>query len=343
MRNHNFGIDILRVWMCFEVILMHFWRYTPSDGNEILNFMKVFRCFEQVAVPCFMFISFLLCAPLLNSSDSDNRQIHRRIFRIAVPVLLWSVVYFLVINLRALADGCEFPVTFTDLVLQILLGHVYNGPMWFLNVLLALTLTVAGINRTVPCRWRLFVYVVLTAGALVFCLTGLAYRWFGGLESEISYPLGRYFEMFPFAGIANILFLSGVKVPEGRLRLRYILILIALCCCAGISWFIGAPAGFGYGKPFQYLFTIPLVSLMLMIPFNRFATFMHRTFTPIAHYTLGMYCLQSLIGDEMNAFCSHMGWPENSFAGCVAVFIICFLLCRIIAWIPCRFTRQAVS
>lgn len=60
MRNHNFGIDILRVWMCFEVILMHFWRYTPSDGNEILNFMKVFRCFEQVAVPCFMFISFLL-------------------------------------------------------------------------------------------------------------------------------------------------------------------------------------------------------------------------------------------------------------------------------------------
>ena len=342
-KTHNFGIDILRVWMCFEVILIHFGSIYIPEGTTMFRPSRVAYSLLCVAVPSFLFVSFLLCAPLLNNPSIGKRAILDRLRRISVPILFWGVVYFLVEDLSALAVGKPMPATFADLAFQLLTGHVYNVPMWYMNVLLALTLTVVMINKLVPRRGWVAANIVMTVGALAFCWSGLNYRCFDMLDFEFRYTMGRYFEMMPLAGAANLIYLSGAKVPEGERRIRSILILMLICFCAWLTSYTDIYAGFGYGSPYQFLFPIPFVLLMWILPLNGLDSLLRHTITPLARCTLGIYCLHFLIGDYVNALCRQVGWPENTSMGCVAIFAISYAICRLMTILPWRFVRKAVS
>lgn len=336
---HNYGIDILRIWMCFEVILLHFWTYTPT-GNPILIFFEDFRC---VAVPCFMFLSFLLCAHTLDNPDLSFGDIKKRIRRIVIPILFWGIAYYILFNVSYLLLDKGNSLTLSDLLLQIIVGHVYNTPMWFLNDMLALTLVVVVMNRFVPYNRLILANICLTAVSLLFCLSGFNFRCFGGMSFELRYPVGRFFEMLPYVGIANILFLSR-KHFQYHLRLLTLCILLALICCAvwtfsDIDW----PDTFGYGSPYQYIMSVPLVLLMLHLSFDSIWAPLRRTISYIAHYTLGIYCVHLCFGILCNNLCSHFGLPENTFTGCLAIFFISFAVCCIIAVFPWSWIKKAVS
>lgn len=58
MERKNIGLCILRAWMCFEVVLSHFWiPSTPVEGIQYL-----FYIVREYHVPAFMFMSFYLTA-----------------------------------------------------------------------------------------------------------------------------------------------------------------------------------------------------------------------------------------------------------------------------------------
>lgn len=54
----NVGLCILRAWMCFEVILTHFWRSSVSGTGIRYLFFRM-RAYH---VPIFMFMSMYLTA-----------------------------------------------------------------------------------------------------------------------------------------------------------------------------------------------------------------------------------------------------------------------------------------
>ena len=71
----NYGLALLRIWMCFEVVLDHFWTHgTYTWPNP-------FAKYGAVAVPIFMIMSFYFTdvervskdnKMILNNSDKDS-------------------------------------------------------------------------------------------------------------------------------------------------------------------------------------------------------------------------------------------------------------------------------
>lgn len=54
--DRDIGISILRLWMVFEVVLVHYWDTTT--GNVSI-WLKPFEEMKMLAVPIFMLLSFI--------------------------------------------------------------------------------------------------------------------------------------------------------------------------------------------------------------------------------------------------------------------------------------------
>lgn len=337
---HNYGIDIMRCWMCFEVILCHFW--TPEgSGNFILDFLKDSRC---LAVPCFIFISFLLCAHSLDSVHLTRHVLLKRLNRLVTPIWVWAITYYVFINLNIIISGQGDCMPVTSLIGQLILGHVYNTPMWFMNVMVALTLTIVLINRVVPHRLLIIVNAILAILVLVFVISGLNYSCFGELSFQLRYPIGRYFECLPYAYIANIIYLSGFKIPEDSTKKLWgIFLFIGFVIIWQIPQFIDNKNTFGYGTLKQYLQTTILVMSFWIIPFNRMWKFLQNIISWIARITLGIYCIHMAVGSKCVELFTSLKLPINSMFMCIIIFLISMILCRLIYLLPWKWAKAAVS
>ena len=92
--NRNFGLDLLRIFACFLVILYHVPQYIQGGMefhdiiSRILNssFFYLGRC----AVPMFFIMSGYFILPLKTDTKSF---FSKRITRILIPTLLWFLFY----------------------------------------------------------------------------------------------------------------------------------------------------------------------------------------------------------------------------------------------------------
>ena len=86
----NVGISLLRIWMCFEVILCHF-KYW--DNEPILFPYNYLKSFQNLAVPTFMLLAFILTD--INKFSKDENKIKNRYYRLVLPQVFWTIIYFL--------------------------------------------------------------------------------------------------------------------------------------------------------------------------------------------------------------------------------------------------------
>lgn len=152
-------VDVLRLCAIFMVICIHSsdpFNVSPeARSNPDFNFWGgVYGSFLRPCVPLFVMITGLLLLPVKMSFEDFYRK---RLMRIAVPFLLWSVLYNLIpwatglmglpssvlsdVFAYAPADASQ---SFGDAVRNILLipfqFNVYTVPMWYLYMLIGLYL-----------------------------------------------------------------------------------------------------------------------------------------------------------------------------------------------------------
>lgn len=77
-RQANVGLNLLRMFMCFEVVLCHFWR-----DDTYSSLLKPFMTIRTYAVPVFMCMSFYLTKKVILSKNVGD--IKKRLWRIVWP------------------------------------------------------------------------------------------------------------------------------------------------------------------------------------------------------------------------------------------------------------------
>ncbi len=112
----NLGLDLLRVVMSLGVVFCHFWR-TDLHGPD--GVWKLLWGLRTIAVPVFMVMTFFLTAARFR--ESDVGWFRRRLIRLWMPFLFWSVVAWCVARALFVISGTH-AVGFGDLVLQLLFG-----------------------------------------------------------------------------------------------------------------------------------------------------------------------------------------------------------------------------
>ena len=327
-REYNYGLAFLRMLMCFEVVLCHFW--TPSTSV----FLMPFGLLRECAVPVFMFLSFFLMEKNLLQKNS----IGKRFVRLLSPLIGWALIYWVVYFIVQRTN-------FADLLWQIFTGHSpkLNPTMWFQSVLLALTIIWMLIFRFFEKSTGIFILWALLLCAFVVIHSEINYKLFNPLRYELKYPLGRLCEMIPYATCGFFCAYYSVFDKMKACRQKSIIILCLSFIFLLKYKIINTAAGFGYSDHNCILFAFVAVGIAYLLPFDKFSKRILDYIKYATRFSLGIYCMHRMIGDFLFAFLRKIEIEMDAFLLCIVIYIICFIASSLIFKIPIKFFRQIVD
>ncbi len=325
------GIELLKMLMCFDVVLNHYWNIS-SDEWMIQNLLTV-------AVPTFMFISFFFSTNYFLSHN--NSVIKKRFWRIIYPHIGWSFIYWFFYFMLYIIIGYDISVG--DLLCQLATGHCINPPMWFQTNLAVLTLIFFISFKFANGTKGLLILYPLAIFSFWFQYSGYNLQLFGPLKYELRYPLGRLFEMIPYA-------VFGFSVAHfnlfHRLKIDRFFLLVLFGLLTVVSFFfklIPSAPGFGYSDNNHLLFVFFIVGFAYHLPLDKLSEKTKHIIFFITKYTLGIYCMHSLIGKILNNSLTFIGIKMPSFVLCIVIYIIAFCISLTLCKISSKYLKQLVE
>ena len=338
----NLGIDFLRVWMCFGVVLIHFWM--PESTNSEIERWFIHQT-QQLAVPVFMLISFVVLSKEGTGFLMSKEKLGKRLKRLAIPVAIWAIVYAAIYLLAQTLLHKDYNINIGTFLSQLFIGHEYNKPMWFQNTLIYFTVLFYLIYK-VDEHWRgggILCLLMLTMVSFVFQYSGLNHQMLDSIEENIRIPLGRFINMLPYACMGILLVQSGVlnylrSHPISVLVLTTVFVLI---CIFVPEWGTDTFGSNGLGL---YLMCISLVAIFYILPFEKLPLGCQKIISVFSKYTLGIYCIHNMIGGFYNQILvPRFGFPYYSLIECLIVFAVSLVISVLIYQIPNKFCKSIVS
>ncbi len=333
-KEYNYGLALLRIFMCFEVILCHFY-----SGES--KFLFLFDVLKNYAVPVFMMMSFLLTEKMFLAKDND--LLKRRIYRLAVPLIGWGVIYLLFYLGVQLVTGVNISQSksIADYVRNAFTGHA----MWYQIDLIVLSLVFFLIFCVLEMRTGIVLINVLFVISIYLQYSGINMAIFNTC-GPYKYILGRLFEMMPYAVIGFDLAYFGLYQKAEKFRT-----IAIVCSLAGgililniilpIGLLFRGPSnvpGFGYAGGIGIIFSILIVAIAYLIPQRWFTESMKKCISFLSPYTLGIYCMHYLIGELLT-----MKVKELSFLMCIFMFIICYIVSVLMRRIPIKSVQMLIK
>lgn len=335
MKNEiNYGINILKILMSFEVVVFHF--LSP----ELSSSYKPFSLFGVYAVPCFMIIAFYFAATIFYNNDKS--KLKKRIKRLLIPHIAWTAIYMLFYNIFNIGyKKWDHEILFV----QLFFGHSINGAMWFQVNIIFLTLLISVIFLV--CReYNLRVEYMLSLISII-CLIiqyrGL-YLFLFNISGYYSYPIGRIFEMFPYATCGILLYKYNV-LERLCLNLEKIATII-LCVLIGylFTGMNSVPTGFVYSGITYIIVALCLVTGFYILPFNRVNGKVKTVINWFAKYTGGIYYMHMFCAAFINQFILKVAFnQQGSFLLCVCIYVCSFVNLFLISLIPLKICKAIVS
>lgn len=355
----NVGLDLLRIWLSFEVVLDHYFICRPVPGTWWSVFLS-HMC--SVAVPCFMTMSFFLT--YRRYAESDVGWLKRRYVRLLTPYLFWAVVYFSVLwfgvtfsetfrmtyaSLGAIRHyGTDIHPVFTDLIWQGLLGSSPRLAMqfWFYADLLMITGALFLLCRFVAVRCCTAMLVGCVAFGLTFQYSGLNYWLFGDLPFESKWTLGRLCAMLPYAAIGLMLGSAKDRIDGLSPRARWAVAGFALWMIVWVMKFDPLPRpqpGLSYQGLDLDILACAFLAVFYFLPFNRLPAAVSRGVLAVSRYAMGVYCVHLMLGWLLCAYVfPRLGVVQEGIFSCVLIYVASWTLCWFVDCLPSRFTKALV-
>ena len=325
---NDIGISLLRVLMCFGVILAHCWKHKGYDSLLFLPFKEI----QTLAAPVFMLLSFYFLAERFLSPDESFLK--KRMLRLLIPQIGWALIYWLVYLLLE-------PVPLNELFWQILTGHsaVLNATMWFQFDLIVLTLLFFLLFSFRNEKFSTILLICISFLCLILQHSGINYRLFSDLRFELSYPLGRLVEMLPYATIGFLL--KHCRMTDTLKKYRYP-VLIASLLLFTLPYLMSFPSAKGFGYAGITLLYLVILSFFIteLLPFEMLPETIKKGMLPLCCHTLGIYCCHRLIHALVSRF---LGYSPSSFLYCILLYILCYLFCSLLSLIPSKTIKKLVD
>ena len=134
-KKRNLGIQVLRMFLCFRIVLLHYY----SSKNIFIKKLKK----RRFQVPCFFFISFYFLYPTI--SQKNKNKFLLRLERLLVPYIIHPIINWVINNLMFLIikfNRYNGFLKLKDLTTQIIVGRGIYGiaVLWFHFNLLIFTI-----------------------------------------------------------------------------------------------------------------------------------------------------------------------------------------------------------
>lgn len=340
-KDFNIGLAALRIWLSFEVVLVHFWNVDEGMPRPIL--LPFFNT-KFLAVPIFMLMSFFLTEKDFSAAPSQEK-IFNRFYRLLVPYVSWAIIYYLVLQCLDLLFFKGFVNGIEDLGWQLLLGDnpKLNAQMWYHFDLIIITILFIFIFWIFK-KHSFFVICLLGITALFLQYSGLnwaAFEPFEQYRTEIFY-LGRICEMIPYACLGALISRYGI-LEQNKKSWLYSVIVCTYACIFTYFNIVVTPAGFAYSGLRYIILAMLIFAIFYLLPFHKLPDTIKSGIVFISKYSMGIYCVHILIGTILNALIlPQTGWQLSTFRECIFIYIISFVISYLIAKLPIKWCKYMV-
>ena len=339
-RNNNIGLNLLRLIMCFCVVLIHFW--TSEDYSPILEpFMRI----KAYAVPVFMFMSFFLTQKRIVCKTEC--YIKKRLWRLIWPQIGWTIIYCGIYFVLDCLFGSNRIHGLSDFIWQLFTGHSdrINAVMWYQIVLIIFTLLFGGIFYILPTKNGILCILTLLFVSIVAQYSEINWKLFGGLRFELKYPLGRICEVMPFAIAGFVTSYMELNKWMKANKIRRFLSIVFLCvlCQVAYKLFVYLPKGFGYAGIQKTIVAFGMVMIAVLLPLDELPQSIKMIANSISKYTMAVYCMHNLIGRFMISIFQKVGLESGTFFMCVVVYIVCYMIAFWGSKVPIGLCKQLLE
>ncbi|MCQ2497539.1 MAG: acyltransferase [Lachnospiraceae bacterium] len=322
MNNRVVQFDILKIIMSFFVVLTHI----PSKG-----------LFQDLAVPCFMFLSFYFTADAILNHDIS--KIKKRLARLLIPYCFWSILFYIANYALSFVVNMERPRIY-DLGLQLLTGHnpFSDMPLWYINSVIILTIVLTSIAYIVKNQKAIMcIYSIIIVGALFSSYSGFNVYVF----AKISWSYGNLCNMIVYA-ILGIIFSHFNILPKLK-KLPVLLISIITFILVAI-FFIDTPEEmFVYGGVKYIILTILLIIIFYFIPVARFKNKIKLCISFISKYTMGTFCIHWGYIFILSVLRQKNMIIEHEIVEALIIFVVSWLTAYLISLLPLKWGKQLVT
>lgn len=354
----NIGLDLLRIWLSFEVVIDHFWHQKGLTG--VWAFLSQMR---SLAVPCFLLMSFYLTAN--RYATGDGQWLRRRFGRLCVPYFVWPLIYYALIVVcsavsAAFVDstvhttefkyyGFDLALNGWDLVRQWVFGidrrllHQFwfhsNLIFWTAGLFVLLKYVVRGKMRT----------AVLVGGimvGLVMQYSGFNVFLFDRIGFEFKYSTGRLFATLPYAALALLIGLQRKRISEADGAARGLVAAIGLFLLLFVHYSGGfpRPTGLGYQGVSLLLMALGTVAFFHCLPLDRAPVIVGGLVGWASKFCMGIYCCHLVVGWMLHAWLfPRIGVGFESLAACCWIWAVSWFVCLLLWLVPVRLVKSLVE
>lgn len=320
-KEYDASLALLKMVMCFFVILAHGW--LPNDSGMFTSFLNDTRKFAAVV---FMIVAVYFSYPLFCCPNAN--KLKNRLIRLIIPQIGWSFVYWLFFCVAPTLIRHGGSIQADRLFLQILFGHSINSPMWFQFMLILMTLIFVILFKVFSRKYML-VIIVLSGICIFLQYMGINAEIFEGIRSEISIPLGRIVEIFPVATCGIVL--AEYKLLDILREKRLITIILSSILLISIEkmWGVVTPkVGFDYQGIGMIVGGLSIIGIGASIPVSLTTEKGFKIFETITGYTLGIYCMHRLVINVLERLYAYIKFPfeMGTVISCVVVYLVCYLI-----------------
>ena len=189
----NLGIEILRMVLCFRIILLH---YYSGNNKYIINLKN-----NRTHVSCFFFISFYYLYPIISKRNSEKMKL--RLERLLIPFIIYPISVWIINNFMFLVskfNRFNRLLTLYELILNLLVGKgIFGiGVLWFHFNLIFLSIFFF-ISSFLFENYFLIIFQILASFSYIIQYSQLNYRFFKSYTVNIWMSIGNLIETFPIS------------------------------------------------------------------------------------------------------------------------------------------------
>ena len=314
---YNLGIQILRVFLSFMVVMDHF--YNPDK-------LKKYIFFLYYHIPSFFLISFYFAYNLFSSFNIQ--KIKLRIERLLIPYIIWSIIGFILRNIYFYAFNSKNSHNFKALIKHIITGHILNLALWYMAILIFTTIVFVIIIFLFKKNY-LLIFHILTIIAYISQYSGLNYYINKEyLDVHACLTFGRFAEAFPNAvtGFTFASFNIIEKLKKYRIKSIFYSLVI-LIMISKYNVFVSIQT-FKYGNIRLNIAASCLFIIFSLFPLenikNKIAI---NTIKRLTSYTGGIYYMHYLVGNSLSIK-RILNPLKGTVLYCVILYLICYNICH---------------
>ena len=290
-KNNNAWISMLRIFMTFHVVWIHF---RPISYDSFLDRFLLF--FVAVPVPAFMFISFFLMEEQL--WEGNLLYIKKRIIRLIILVLFWNVIVFIYNNfwnvMVAIFHGkCIGFFSIGDMLESILFNKGLTSQFWFINIQVLIIFTIFLLFKLIGNRKAIILLLVVT---FVYQYSGVNDSVIRAISENIGTVMKRFVGCVPVA-LCGILYARVMKYKGYREKLVLLGVLLSLSLVT--YKIVPLPPGDYYGGVFTTIISSVVCIIFLTIP-DIISGNARIIINYLGSCMMGVYCLHFMVIDFLS-------------------------------------------